>query len=123
MVNVDVHVLGNTKLSLVRQIRKLLRLTLLVFGLGDVFVQVGLKAGEQVCSVLDCALEHLRKRQRRMLSHRVDVVAQVRNPNIAQLLILGCRLVWEGCNEGATRDTGRIPDRPALVLKAVDEGL
>ena len=58
-----------------------------------------------------------------MLPNREDVVAEVRDPQRAQLFVLRLRLVWEGSNEGAAGDAGCIAHWPALVLEAVDEGV
>ena len=57
-----------------------------------------------------------------MLPHSKDVVAEVGNPQTAELLVLGLRLLWEGSYKRATSDASCVSHRPALVFKAIDKG-
>ena len=115
--------LRHTKLSLIRQVAELLRLSLLVLGFRNVLFKVSDESTVEVLTVADSTLVDLGQGQGRVLPDSEDVVAEVSDPKSAQFLILRTRLLCESGHEATTRDACSISHRPTLILKAVDESV
>ena len=123
---VIVHVLdlfSHAELCLVREPRVRFRLGLLLFCFEDVGVAVLSDLAEQIISVHVSLCVDLCQSSSRMPAHREDVVRKMVNPQLAELLILWLRLLWERCHKGPASDAGRISHGPALILEAIDQGI
>jgi hypothetical protein len=115
------HVFGHAELSLIRQVLELLALTFLFFRLKYVSIQVGAELSKKIFSVLGGTLVHFGEGKSRVLPHSEYIVAEVGNPQIAELFILGLRLFGESRNEGATGDASCISHWPTFVFEAVNQ--
>lgn len=115
-----ISLMSHAKLCDVLQPSEFLALCLLLFRFHQVFFDVFLHLFSHYLTV-GLTLQNLSNTDSCVLSHTLDVVTEVLEPEVAELVEDRLRLIRECHNEVTECEAGAIANRPGLILEAIEK--